>query len=207
MANAPMMIGLTGGIASGKSMVSQLFNELGVDIIDTDLLARECVAPGSQGLSEVVAHFGKDVLEVSGELDRSVLRAKVFTDETERLWLEACLHPKIRSLTADRIAQISSSYGIIVVPLLAENIEHYEYLGATVVVDCSEDTQLTRLMQRDSMSKVQAQKIIDSQATRAQRLAIATHVISNEDGAQEVDLSEKVADLHTVFTQMVSMSV
>jgi len=194
-------IGLTGGIASGKSYVSDQFAALGAAIVDTDLLARAVLAPGSDGLAALLAAFGSDVLDASGALDRRALRARVFADADARNQLEAITHPRIQALA---IAGVRESvglapYAIVVVPLMAEK-GRYDFLSDIVVVDCSVASQVQRLKLRDDIDADLAQQMLSAQASRAQRLMIADHVLSN-DSADRRALCRNIAALHARFLQ------
>lgn len=192
-------IGLTGGIASGKSFVSDQFAALGAAIIDTDLLARAVLAPGSEGLAALIAAMGSDILDESGALDRRAVRARVFADATARATLEAITHPRIRALA---IAGVQESvgrapYAVVVVPLMAEK-GRYDFLRDIVVVDCSVANQVQRLMQRDNIDASLAQQMLSAQASRDGRLKIADHVLSNDD-ADRSALCRNIAALHARF--------
>ena len=181
-----LRIGLTGGIASGKSLVSRLFAALGVPVIDTDELAREVVAPGSDGLAAIRARFGDGVLAVDGTLDRRALRALVFADPDARRDLEAITHPRIRALVEARSAAAGGPYQLIVIPLLVESGRRTT-VDRVLVVDCPESLQLERLLRRDGGSREQAEAILAAQASRAQRLAAADDVIVNARDPQAVE--------------------
>lgn len=195
----PIRIGLTGGIASGKTTVSDIFAELGVPVIDTDVIARDVVRPGSSGLAQVRQAFGDSVLRPDGTLDRKRLRNIVFSDAAARQQLEAILHPRIREATAARIAAETSHYLIVVVPLLAES-PMKAMMDRILVVDCSEETQIMRLMQRDVETEEQARRIMATQASRAQRMEIADDVITNNDGLGKT--RQQVKALHEKYMQM-----
>lgn len=189
-------MGLTGGIASGKSTVADLFAELGVPIVDTDQIAREVVEPGSPALNEIRDQFGAGVIAADGALDRAALRRIVFADDECRRALEAILHPRIRELAFDRADSASAPYVIIVVPLLFESPMR-KLMDRVLVVDCAVETQLARLLRRDSETEAQARKMIAAQASREQRLSIADDVIAN-DGAL-IDTRRRVDELHRKY--------
>jgi dephospho-CoA kinase len=195
----PLRIGLTGGIASGKTLVSRLFATLGVPIVDTDELAREVVAPGSDGLAAIRARFGDGVLAADGTLDRRALRARVFADPDARRDLEAITHPRIRALVESRSAAADGPYQIIVIPLLVESGRRTT-VDRVLVVDCPEALQLDRLLRRDGGSREQAEAILAAQATRAQRLAVADDVIVNTGDPQAVET--QVAALHARYLDL-----
>lgn len=194
--NVPPRIGLTGGIASGKSTVANLFAELGATIIDTDVIAREVVAPGQPALDDIAATFGAEVLQPDGSLDRAALRARVFASPAERERLEAITHPRIRAETLRQADAADGLYQLIVVPLLVKSPLR-ESVDRILVVDCPEETQIERLMARDADSEAQARRILDAQSSRDERLAIADDVISN-DGSLE-NTRRQVAKLHEIY--------
>lgn len=174
----PLRIGLTGGIASGKSTVADLFAARGIPVIDTDAIARELVEPGRPGLDEIVKTFGRDVLDASGALDRRKLRSLVFADPAQRRRLETLLHPAILAELTRRSEQAGGPYQILVIPLLAES-GSTEDADRVLVVDCPVELQIRRLVARDAENEHQARAMIAAQATREQRLAIAHDVIVN----------------------------
>lgn len=174
-----LKVGLTGGIASGKSAVSALFERLGVPVIDTDRLARELVEPGRPALAEIVQRFGPACLTAAGELDRRQLRQRVFADPAARRELEAILHPRIRANATALMASLNAPYCIVVVPLLAESPAFRRLLDRIVMVDVPESVQIERVMARDDADEPQARAILAVQAGRAERLAIADDVIDN----------------------------
>lgn len=175
----PLRIGLTGGVASGKSVVTDLFAELGVPVIDTDVLAREVVAPGQPALEAVRLRFGDDVLSDDGTLDRAALRRIIFADARAREDLEAILHPAIGDEVRRRASAAGGPYQLIVVPLLVGS-PLIDFVDRVLVVDCPVETQLARLVARDAESVEQAKRMIAAQATRGQRLEIADDVIAND---------------------------
>ena len=172
-------IGLTGGIASGKSTVADMFAALGAAIIDTDVIARDLVQPGSPALQEIRGRFGDEVIGQDGSLDRAALRKRVFDDDASRAALERILHPRIREETLRRSVAAQGDYQLIVVPLLVESPLR-QFVNRVLVVDCDPEIQLARLLSRDAESVEQARRIIAAQASRESRLAIADDVISND---------------------------
>ncbi len=195
----PLRIGLTGGIASGKSTIAGLFAELGAVVIDTDAIAREVVMPGQPGLSEVREAFGESVMSGDGTLDRAALRQLVFADDDRRKQLEAILHPRIREETYRQSNQASGEYQLIVIPLLAES-PLKSFVDRILVVDCDEDTQMIRLLARDAESEDQARCILAAQASREERLAIADDVINNGDSLDAT--RSQVAALHNSYLNL-----
>lgn len=193
----PLLIALTGGIASGKSAVAAIFASLGVPVLDTDQIARAVVELGSPALEQLVAEFGGEILDVTGRLDRARMRERVFKNPEERTRLEAITHPAIREELARRSAEAGGDYQIHVIPLLVESGRSDAY-DRVLVVDCPEEDQLKRLMARDGSSIEQARQILAAQVTREQRLAVADDVIVNT-GTLE-DLRRFVDTLHKNYS-------
>ena len=188
----PLRIGLTGGIASGKTTVANLFAELGATIVDTDLLSREVVAPGSPLLRQITDHFSMAVQSGDGSLNRQELRKRIFEDPEQRKWLEALLHPAIRKLTDERSAAAPGPYVIVAIPLLVETGGASRF-DRVLVVDCDPDVQLARVMARDGSTREEALRMLAAQASREARLAVAHDVIRNDgDLAQLRDQVEKL---------------
>ena len=173
-----LVVGLTGGIASGKSLVGAMFVKLGAALIDTDVVAREVVALGEPGLAAVAAEFGPKVLLPSGELNRPALRSLVFADDGKRRALEAILHPLIRSRTLAKLAELEAPYALVAVPLLVET-SFGDLVERILVVDCPESLQLERLMRRDAIPKAEALAMVRAQVDRATRLKAAHDIIDN----------------------------
>ncbi|GIX22722.1 MAG: hypothetical protein KatS3mg121_1505 [Gammaproteobacteria bacterium] len=173
-----LVVGLTGGVASGKSTVARLFAEHQVPILDADLIARELVTPGQPALDELVELFGPDILDEHGALNRRALRRRVFTDAQARARLEAILHPRIRRVMLERLQTLDAPYALLVIPLLVD-IAAWEMVDRILVVDTDEATQLERLMARDGIDAALARAMLDSQVGRADRLAAADDVIDN----------------------------
>jgi dephospho-CoA kinase len=176
---SPLRIGLTGGIASGKSTVADLFADLGIPVIDTDVIAREIVRPGQPALGEIAARFGENMIDAAGNLDRRAMRKLVFADPDARLDLEAILHPRIGEATRQQADAAGGAYQLVVVPLLTGSPLR-DFVDRVLVVDCDEDTQIERLLQRDAETVAQARRIIAAQASRAERLDIADDIIAND---------------------------
>lgn len=188
-----LTIGLTGGIASGKSETARCFAALDVPVVDADALAREAVAAGSEGLAEVVTVFGRDVLAPDGTLDRRVLRRRIFADAAERRRLEAIVHPRVRAALTARLARLTTPYAVVVVPLLVES-GLAEEMDRVLVVDCPEALQISRLLARDGESVTDARAILAAQIPRARRLAAADDVIVNDGTLQALEAA--VTELH-----------
>jgi len=191
-----LRVGLTGGIASGKSTVAELFAALGAPIVDTDVVAREVVAPGTPGLEEVRAAFGEAVITASGELDRRAVRRLVFSDPERRRRLEAILHPRIRAQTLARIESIDAPYVIVVVPLLVET-GFSSLVDRILVVDCPRQAQLQRLLARDGITRSEAEAMLDAQVDRKRRLASADDVLDN--GGRLDATRDRVRQLHSTY--------
>ena len=172
------VVGLTGGIGSGKSAVTALFEKHDIDIIDADEVARDVVAIGSEGLAQISAYFGSDILLENGALNRTALRERVFNNEKEKVWLNGLLHPLIRARMLDLIKESLSPYCILSVPLLVEN-KLTSMCQCVVVVDCPEQMQLQRAIQRDGNNEQTIKNIMASQASREERLATADYVLDN----------------------------
>jgi dephospho-CoA kinase len=192
-------VALTGGIASGKSTVADMFAALGVPIIDTDVIARELVQPGQPALDEIRNRFGNEVIDDAGNLDRRALRSMVFADENARLDLEAILHPRIGAETRRQADAAEGPYQIIVVPLLVGS-PLTQFVDRILVVDCDEELQIERLLARDTESVEQARRILSAQASREARLAIADDVISNNRGLDET--RRQVRELDKTFRHL-----
>lgn len=192
-------VGLTGGIASGKSTVADMFAGLGVVVIDTDRIAREVVEPGQPALQEVRHEFGDTVINDQGGLDRAEMRRIVFSDPDARRRLEAILHPRIRSATIKQAEAAGGDYQLIVVPLLSDS-PLQSFVDRVLVVDCDEKTQIRRLMARDAESEGQARRMLAAQAARDERLAIADDIVSN-DGNLTATL-EQVQALHQRYLSL-----
>lgn len=179
MANTrPFLVGVTGGIGSGKTLVTDTFASLGIEVVDADIVARDVVAPGTEGLAAIREHFGEQVIANNGELNRAALRELVFTNEEQKQWLNALLHPLIRTAMATAINAIRSPYGVLAVPLLIEN-GMQKMVDRIAVVDCPETMQLERALLRDGSSETVIKGIMAAQVSRKQRLDEADDVIDN----------------------------
>ena len=191
-----MIIGLSGGIASGKSEVSRLFEKLGAPVIDTDLISRQLVKPGEPALQEIVAAFGDSILNTDGTLNRKELGKLIFNSEAKRRQLEEILHPRIRDEVTRQLQRIDAPYIIVVIPLLLET-RYPIAVDRILVVDASQELQQQRLMQRNDISESDADKMMQAQTTNAQRLAAADDVISNQGSLH--DLQTEVQRLHQFY--------
>jgi dephospho-CoA kinase len=199
-----LRIGLTGGIASGKSAASNYFASLGIPLIDTDLISRELVQPGSQGLQRIVEIFGESVLDKQGALHRARLREIVFASDAQRRQLEDILHPAIRDRVEELLAEIANApYVIIVIPLLIET-RYPIPVDRVLVIDTDEERQLDRLMQRDDMSIEQSRAMLDAQAARQQRLQHADDIVTNDGSIKQ--LHAQLLKLHDNYLQMAGES-
>ena len=194
----PFRVALTGGIASGKTTVAGLFAELGIPLIDTDVIAREVVEPGQPALAAIVRAFGPEVLDAEGRLDRRRMRERIFADPAARQRLEAILHPAIRAGMERQSRAAGGPYQILVIPLLAEG-RRRDHVDRVLLVDVPESLQVERLVCRDGVSSEQAEASLNAQATRAERLAIADDVIQNAGRVDE--LKQQVRALHEQYLQ------
>jgi len=191
-----LVVGLSGGIGSGKTTVSDLFAAHGIDIIDADVIARQVVEPGTPALAAIVTKLGSQVLTQQGELDRSQVRQLVFSQPALKDWLNQLLHPLIRQQMQSQTLAAKSSYCILSVPLLVEN-KLTTMVDRVLIVDVSENTQLQRTVLRDNSNAAQISAIMRAQASRAERLSVADDIIKNDGPAS--DLPVKVAQLHSQY--------
>ena len=187
------IIGLTGGIGSGKTAASNAFAQLGINIVDADICAREVVTSDSNALAQIVEHFGRDILLPNNELDRALLRQRVFADDAEKNWLNQLLHPLIRQRMLAQIAASTSAYCILSVPLLLEN-KMQSVVNRVLVIDVPPDLQIKRVVDRDQSEEALIQSIMNSQIDRDSRLALADDIIDNQSDL--VSLHEQVDALH-----------
>jgi dephospho-CoA kinase len=202
------VVGISGGIGSGKTTVTDLFATYGVEIIDADVIAREVVEPGTPALKSIVDKFGQSVLDYSsgvslGTLDRAKLRTLVFSDSETKSWLNKLLHPAIRQQMLLQTRQAKSAYCLLSVPLLVEN-KLYEQVDRVVIVDVDEQTQLHRTLLRDKTNEQQIRAIMNAQATRPQRLSVADDIVDNK--GKTVDLVNQVTRLHKKYLQLAKQS-
>ncbi len=190
------LVGLTGGIGSGKSVASDRFETLGINIVDADLASRAVVEPGTSALGQIAQHFGADVIATDGSLDRTALRHRVFADPAERSWLQTLLHPLINQYLRDAIAAATSPYVVLVNPLLIETQQH-AWCDRVLLIDAPEALQLERTMQRDDNTREQVENIMRAQASREQRRSAADDIIVNDGNLDE--LYAKVDAHHNAY--------
>ncbi len=193
-----LVVGITGGIGSGKTAVTRRFEQRGITVVDADLVARLIVEPGTPALTAIATHFGAGILQADGALDRAALRNRVFSDESERRWLERLTHPLIAQEIVDQISASRSPYTILSSPLLLDTSQK-ALVDCVVVVDVPEALQLQRTMQRDSNDEAQVRRIMAAQMSRADRVERADIVIDNSRSLEELD--SQVEELHKEFLQ------
>ncbi len=193
------IIGLTGGIGSGKSTVADLFKQQGVTVIDADDVARKICEPGQEAYQAIIEHFGANILQSNGSIDRSKLRQRIFEQDLERQWLESLLHPMIRRQMTELAKDSDSAYTILMIPLLTES-NNFDDLDRTLVVDTPEPIQIERTCKRDHADEILIRKMMAAQNSRDERLSYADDVIQN-DGDLE-SLAEEVALLHQMYLQL-----
>lgn len=194
------VIGLTGGIGSGKSTVADAFAALGVPVIDTDVIARELTAPGAAALATIRTTFGDAVFLADGQLDRTALRRRVFADIDARRRLEALLHPRIRAQVEQALATVTAPYVLVVIPLLVETGAYRELLDRVLVVDCPRALQIARVQARSGLTKAEVDAILAAQATRETRRAAADDILTNT--ASREALAADVARLHRRYLEL-----
>ncbi|PWT76303.1 MAG: dephospho-CoA kinase [Proteobacteria bacterium] len=197
-----LIVGVTGGIGSGKSTAAAMFEEHGAGVIDTDAIALELTQPGQPTLQRIAQRFGNDYLGADGRLDRAKLRALVFSDPVARADLEAILHPSIGAEVRSRVQQNLTPYVLILIPLLAETGAYRELLKRILVIDCDERLQIQRAMDRSGLTVEEVRSIIAAQASRSARLALADDIIVNDRGLAE--LHTQVAALDARYRQLAS---
>lgn len=195
-ASKPWILGLTGGIGSGKSAAAQCFADLGVHTVDADHAARWVVEPGRPALAKIAEHFGDEVLLPNGQLNRGALRKLIFENTDQRLWLEALLHPLVRQEIASHLANAQSPYAILVSPLLIESGQ-YRTVQRVLVIDTPQQVQIERTMQRDGSSREQVEAILSAQAQREDRLSHADDVLVND--RDHAWLKSEVERLHHFY--------
>ena len=184
------VVGLTGGIGSGKSAATAIFEDLGIDVVDADLASREAVLPGSKALDEIQKKFGSEILLEDQTLNRAKLREIIFDNSEDKIWLEQLLHPEIRHIIQSKLKNSSSEYVILVSPLLFETDQH-EFCNETILIDSSLNSQVSRTSKRDSVSEDSVKKIISAQMSRDDKLKIASIVINNDDSLEQLEINVK----------------
>ena len=199
MNERPFVVGVTGGIGSGKTTLCLQFAKLGAPMVDTDQVARDVVAPGSPGLAALVEIFGSDILDPGGQLDRRRMRARVFADPADRARLEAILHPLIRQGTDDAVRACGYPYCLVCIPLLVER-GGGNRVDRVLVIDCPPEVQLARVMARDDLSSSEVEAIMKSQAGREERLAAADDVLLNSGDLAA--LAPEIARLHALYLRL-----
>lgn len=191
-----LVVGITGGIGSGKSAVTRRLEQHGITVVDADVVARIVVEPGKLALTQIAEHFGADILQADGTLDRAALRARVFQDESERRWLERLTHPLIGQEIVDQISASRSPYTVLSSPLLLDTSQK-ALVECVVVVDVPEEVQIARTAQRDNNDEAQVKRIMAAQLSRESRLALADIVIDNSGSLEDLNL--QVDELHKEF--------
>lgn len=199
MKKTTLIIGLTGGIGSGKSEACKRFAERGIVIVDADIVAREVVAPGRAALAQICAHFGTDIIDTSGQLNRSKLRTIIFSHPDEKQWIESLLHPLINTEIRLQLGNATSDYAILVSPLLLET-KQYQLVDRVLVIDTSEQLQLERASQRDKNNEAQIKAIMQTQLSRQERCARANDIIQNHGDINELDA--QVEKLHLLYLEL-----
>lgn len=199
------VVGLTGGIGSGKSAAADCFAARGITVVDTDAIAHELTAVGGAAMPALLAEFGPEVAAPDGALDRACVRRLVFADPAARGRLEAILHPLIRTLSDKRCRDALSAYVILAVPLLVESGAYRERCNRIVAVDCPESLQISRVMARSKLSEIEVRAIMAAQASREDRLAVADDVLDNSGDMHHLEI--QVADLHRKYLRLSSQIV
>ena len=184
------VVGLTGGIGSGKSAATAIFEDLGIDVVDADLASREAVLPGSKALDQIQKKFGNEILLEDQSLNRARLREIIFDNSEDKTWLEQLLHPEIRHIIQSKLENSSSEYVILVSPLLFETDQH-KFCNTTILIDSSLNSQISRTSKRDSVSEDSVKKIISAQMSREDKLKIAKIVINNDDSLEQLESNVK----------------
>ena len=193
-------IGLTGGVASGKTTVSDCFKKLGTQVIDADIISHEVTEPSGSAFEEILSEFGSEILDEKGLINRKKMRAIIFNDPSQKKILEKIIHPKVRDEMFQRINKSDDHYLIVSVPLLVETGMH-QIMDRNLLVDCSEDTQIERLMHRDKITLNEARAILKNQASRSDRKKIADDLIVNENNVTLIELENEVLELHKYYSK------
>ena len=193
------VLGITGGIGSGKTAVTDIFSELNIDVIDADIASRKAVEKGSSSLKEIEDHFGSEIILNDGNLDRQKLREVIFDNEEEKDWLEKLLHPQILRIISSELAESRTAYTILVSPLLFETGQ-YKLCSRTLLVDVEEKLQIARASKRDNVSEEQIKSIIEAQMSRSEKITLANDIVIN-NGSLE-DLREEIISLHNNYLKL-----
>ena len=196
-----LKIGLTGGIASGKTIISDYFKALGIPIIDADVISHEVTKPNGSAFEEIISSFGSNILDKSGLIDRKKMRAIIFDDVSKKEILEGIIHPKVREEIFNLVSQSNDHYLILSVPLLIETGMN-KMMDRILVVDCSVETQIERLIQRDKINLDEAKSILRNQTNRSIRLKVADDLIVNEKNVTLIDLEKEVFELHRIYSKL-----
>ena len=194
-----LTIGLTGGIGSGKSAASNFFCSLGITIIDADRIAYQITSQGTQSFKHILSHYGPSILLENGDLNRKIIRDTIFNQPTEKQWLEELLHPKIRKIITDQISISTGPYVIVSIPLLAESTG-ITFLDRVLLIDCTQELQIQRTCNRDNIPRHKVTDILQQQASRSERIAIADDIIIN-NGTLD-DLHHKLQSLHQSYLSL-----
>ena len=201
MRNTMLTIGLTGGIGSGKSAASNFFSSLGITIIDADRIAHQITSQGTKSYNDILSHYGPSILLANGDLNRKIIRNTVFNQPNEKRWLEELLHPQIRKIITDQISISTGPYIIVCIPLLAESTG-ITFLDRVLLIDCTQELQIQRTCKRDNIERQTVIGILQQQATRSQRIAIADDIIINNGTLP--DLHHKLQSLHQNYLSLSS---
>ena len=193
------VLGITGGIGSGKTAVTDIFSELNIDVIDADIASRKAVEKGSSSLKEIEDHFGSEIILNDGNLDRQKLREVIFDKEEEKDWLEKLLHPQILKIISSELAESRTKYTILVSPLLFETGQ-YKLCSRTLLVDVEEKLQIARASKRDNVSEEQIKSIIEAQMPRSEKITLANDIVTN-NGTLE-DLRKEIISLHNNYLKL-----
>ncbi len=196
-----LKIGLTGGVASGKTTVSDFFKGLGISVIDADVISHEVTQPDGSAFEEIISSFGSSILDENGLIDRKKMRAIIFDDASKKEMLERIIHPKVREEMFDSVSQSNDHYLIVSVPLLVETGMN-QMMDRTLVVDCSEETQIERLMHRDKITLDEAKSILRNQTSRSNRLKAADDLIVNEKNVTLNELEKEVLELNERYSKL-----
>lgn len=196
-----LKIGLTGGVASGKTTVSDFFKGLGISVIDADVISHEVTQPDGSAFEEIISSFGSNILDENGLIDRKKMRAIIFDDASKKEMLERIIHPKVREEMFDSVSQSNDHYLIVSVPLLVETGVN-QMMDRTLVVDCSEETQIERLIHRDKITLDEAKSILRNQTSRSNRLKAADDLIVNEKNVTLNELEKEVLELNERYSKL-----